>query len=178
MPLAAAKSTATADVPHVTRTPRTPRCCYGAACPLPQPPPPPPSIPPPSPNGPAPHLPGVAEELLWFIAGCTSAKVLQDKGVHIWDGNSSREYLDSIGLPQREVGDLGPVYGFQWRHFGAEYKDMHTDYTGQVRQRTPCRLTATAAAAASLLPICLKAAAACLLLLPDCCLPDCCRLTA
>jgi dihydrofolate reductase/thymidylate synthase len=74
---------------------------------------------------------GVAEELLWFVRGCTSARVLQDKNVRIWDGNSSREYLDSIGLTEREVGDLGPVYGFQWRHFGAEYGTMHDDYAGK-----------------------------------------------
>jgi len=74
---------------------------------------------------------GVVEELLWFVAGATNANLLRDRGVHIWDGNSSREYLDSIGLNHREEGDLGPVYGFQWRHFGAEYKDMHADYTGE-----------------------------------------------
>eukprot|EP00002_Diphylleia_rotans_P004063 TRINITY_DN1291_c0_g2_i1.p1 TRINITY_DN1291_c0_g2~~TRINITY_DN1291_c0_g2_i1.p1 ORF type:complete len:486 (-),score=113.17 TRINITY_DN1291_c0_g2_i1:116-1573(-) len=74
---------------------------------------------------------GVAEELLWFISGNTSAKTLQDKNIRIWDGNSSREYLDKIGLSHREVGDLGPVYGFQWRHFGAAYETMHTDYTGK-----------------------------------------------
>ncbi len=74
---------------------------------------------------------GIAEELFWFIRGSTNAKELQDKNVRIWDGNSSREYLDSIGLTHWEVGDLGPVYGFQCRHFGAQYVDMHTDYTGQ-----------------------------------------------
>lgn len=74
---------------------------------------------------------GVLEELLWFIRGSTSAKELAEKKVHIWDANGSREFLDKSGFQDREEGDLGPVYGFQWRHFGAEYKDMHSDYTGQ-----------------------------------------------
>ncbi|XP_042482711.1 bifunctional dihydrofolate reductase-thymidylate synthase-like isoform X7 [Macadamia integrifolia] len=74
---------------------------------------------------------GVVEELLWFISGSTNANVLQEKGIHIWDGNASRDYLDSIGFSDREVGDLGPIYGFQWRHFGARYTDMHADYSGQ-----------------------------------------------
>ncbi|VFQ67850.1 unnamed protein product [Cuscuta campestris] len=74
---------------------------------------------------------GVVEELLWFISGSTNAKILQEKGIHIWDGNASRDYLDSIGLEDREEGDLGPIYGFQWRHFGATYTNMHADYTGQ-----------------------------------------------
>jgi len=74
---------------------------------------------------------GVAEELLWFVAGETDANKLAAKDIHIWDGNGSREYLDSIGLGHREVGDLGPVYGFQWRHFNAPYSDMHADYAGK-----------------------------------------------
>jgi dihydrofolate reductase / thymidylate synthase len=73
---------------------------------------------------------GVAEELLWFISGDTNAKTLQDKDIHIWDGNGSREFLDKCGLAHREVGDLGPVYGFQWRHFGAKYDTMHASYDG------------------------------------------------
>ncbi|KAG8170095.1 hypothetical protein KVR01_000840 [Diaporthe batatas] len=73
----------------------------------------------------------VLAELLWFIAGETSSLSLSEQGVKIWDGNGSREYLDSVGLGHREAGDLGPVYGFQWRHFGAEYVDARADYTGQ-----------------------------------------------
>jgi len=82
---------------------------------------------------------GVVEELLWFVRGDTNANHLSEKGVKIWDGNGSREFLDKRGLSHREQGDLGPVYGFQWRHFGAEYKDMHTDYTGKgVDQLAEC----------------------------------------
>ncbi|XP_058412839.1 thymidylate synthase isoform X1 [Diceros bicornis minor] len=74
---------------------------------------------------------GVLEELLWFIKGSTNANELSSKGVKIWDANGSRDFLDSLGFSTREEGDLGPVYGFQWRHFGAEYKDMDSDYSGQ-----------------------------------------------
>ena len=61
----------------------------------------------------------------------TSSLALSAQGVKIWDGNGSREFLDSVGLSHREEGDLGPVYGFQWRHFGAEYVDAKTDYAGK-----------------------------------------------
>lgn len=74
---------------------------------------------------------GVIEELLWFVSGCTDGQVLADKGVNIWEGNGSREYLDKVGLGRRRVGDLGPVYGFQWRHFGAEYGTCEDDYKGK-----------------------------------------------
>lgn len=69
-------------------------------------------------------------ELLWFVSGATSSLPLSEQGVKIWDGNGSRAFLDSVGLSHRAVGDLGPVYGFQWRHFGAEYVDAETDYAG------------------------------------------------
>lgn len=74
---------------------------------------------------------GIIEELLWFVRGSTNGQELSDKGVKIWEGNGSRAYLDSIGLGHRKEGDLGPVYGFQWRHFGAEYETCEDDYTGK-----------------------------------------------
>ncbi|OAL38280.1 thymidylate synthase [Fonsecaea nubica] len=76
-------------------------------------------------------LRAVTTELLWFVSGCTTSKPLSDAGIHIWDGNGSREFLDKLGFVDREEGDLGPVYGFQWRHFGAAYEDCHADYSGK-----------------------------------------------
>ncbi|RWS30504.1 thymidylate synthase-like protein [Leptotrombidium deliense] len=74
---------------------------------------------------------GVVEELLWFIRGSTNSKELSSIGVKIWNANGSKEYLESLGFANREEGDLGPVYGFQWRHFGATYKDMNCDYSAE-----------------------------------------------
>ena len=74
---------------------------------------------------------GVVEELLWFLKGSTDSNLLSQKGVKIWDKNGSREFLDNLGFFHRNDGDLGPVYGFQWRHFGAEYLTKDTDYTGK-----------------------------------------------
>lgn len=73
---------------------------------------------------------GVKEELLWFLQGDTYAPHLSEKGVRIWDGNGSREFLDSRSLTYKE-GELGPVYGFQWRHWGAAYEGHDVDYDGK-----------------------------------------------
>jgi thymidylate synthase len=66
------------------------------------------------------------KELLWFISGSTDNSILQEQNVHIWDGDAKKasefNYID---------GDLGPIYGHQWRHFNAEYVDCHSDYSGK-----------------------------------------------
>ena len=67
------------------------------------------------------------KELLWFIRGETDNRLLQAQNVHIWDGNASREFLDSRGLTDRVEGDLGPIYGFQWRNFGGDYENYDND---------------------------------------------------
>jgi thymidylate synthase len=54
---------------------------------------------------------GVVEELLWFIKGSTNSKDLSEKDVKIWDANSTRSYLDSIGLINREEGNL-KIYSY------------------------------------------------------------------
>lgn len=67
------------------------------------------------------YFKGVVEELIWFLKGQTDANILKNKGVDIWNGNGSREFLDKRGLYNNREMDLGPVYGFQWRNFGGEY---------------------------------------------------------
>ena len=71
---------------------------------------------------------GIKEELMWFLRANTDSKDLSDKNVHIWDGNSNREFLDSIGLNSYQEWDCGPIYGFQWRHFNAEYTGCKSNY--------------------------------------------------
>ena len=66
-------------------------------------------------------LRGVVEELLWFVRGDTDARHLAAKGVHIWDANAAA-HAQAKGLPATDVGQLGPVYGHQWRRFGATTK--------------------------------------------------------
>ena len=73
---------------------------------------------------------GIIEELLWFLRGSTNAKELQDKNIHIWDGNSSQDFINKLNLPYIE-GDCGPIYGFNFRHFGATYHDCNTNYSNQ-----------------------------------------------
>jgi len=58
------------------------------------------------------------EELMWMLRGQTDAKILQDKGIRIWDGNTTREFLDKNGLHDVPTGFIGKGYGYQMRSFG------------------------------------------------------------
>ncbi len=65
---------------------------------------------------------GVIEELLFFLRGDTDTKKLEAKGVNIWKGNTTREFLDKRGLTYLPEGDMGKGYGFQWRNFDGDDK--------------------------------------------------------
>lgn len=65
------------------------------------------------------HLKSIIHELLWFLAGDTNVKYLQDNGVRIWN-----EWAD-------EDGDLGHIYGYQWRSW-PDYEGGHIDQISEV----------------------------------------------
>ena len=62
------------------------------------------------------HFRSVAIELLWFLRGDTNVQYLQDNKVSIWNEWSTADQTARFGRP---AGELGPVYGHQWRNFGA-----------------------------------------------------------
>jgi thymidylate synthase len=61
------------------------------------------------------------KELLWFIRGETDTDILAQQGVHIWDANTTRKFLNSRGLRLYPNGMAGPIYGYQWRFFNSKY---------------------------------------------------------
>jgi thymidylate synthase len=66
------------------------------------------------------HLKSIIHELLWFVRGETHVTQLQEVGVSIWDEWATAEQTARFG---RKEGDLGPVYGHQWRNFGATERE-------------------------------------------------------
>lgn len=86
---------------------------------------------------------GIFEELIMFLNGETNVRELQKKKVGIWNGNTSREWLDSHNLQHYEVGETGPFYGFQWNFFGADYlgansRDAHGKDLKGINQLEQC----------------------------------------
>lgn len=78
----------------------------------------------------------VATELEFFIKGITDKKWLQDHNNHIWDEWAHPKKAPYGHTPEAKAKmaderDLGPIYGFQWRHFNADYSNYDVDYTGQ-----------------------------------------------
>lgn len=75
-------------------------------------------------------LRGIFEELLFFLQGQTNTKILEEKGVNIWKGNTTHEFLDKMNLPYEE-GDMGPMYFYQIYHFNAPYEGCNANYEGK-----------------------------------------------
>jgi thymidylate synthase len=71
------------------------------------------------------------KELLWFIKGDTNNGNLAKQGVKIWNDNASLEFKKSIGIDYKNEGDLGPIYGHQWRFFNAEYSGCDNSYKNE-----------------------------------------------
>jgi thymidylate synthase len=76
----------------------------------------------------------IVAEVLWFLSGSTNTKFLVENGVNIWNDNTSREFLDKRGLYDYKDGDIGPLYGYQWRNFGGNFKDPNSKGIDQINR--------------------------------------------
>jgi len=70
----------------------------------------------------------IVQELLFFLRGNTDTKLLLDKSVRIWEHNTNKNALEALNLNYREHV-MGPMYGWSWRHFNAEYSQTLADTT-------------------------------------------------
>ena len=86
------------------------------------------------------HLKSIIYELLWFLKGDTNIKYLQDNGVKIWD-----EWADADG-------NLGPVYGHQWRNWNSEEIDQISDLITELKTNPNSRRMLVSAWNPSVLP--------------------------
>jgi len=86
------------------------------------------------------HLKSIIYELLWFLKGDTNIKYLQDNGVRIWN-----EWAD-------DNGDLGPVYGAQWRNWNGEGIDQISQVIDQIKNNPDSRRIIVSAWNPSVLP--------------------------
>ncbi len=86
------------------------------------------------------HLKSIIYELLWFLNGDTNIKYLKENGVRIWN-----EWAD-------ENGDLGPVYGFQWRNWNGDNIDQITELIDNLKKNPNSRRMLVSAWNPSVLP--------------------------
>ena len=86
------------------------------------------------------HLKSIIHELLWFLKGDTNIKYLQDNGVKIWDGWADKN------------GDLGPVYGSQWRNWNNDNIDQISNLMEMIKKNPKSRRMIVSAWNPSVLP--------------------------
>lgn len=70
---------------------------------------------------------GIVAELLMFLGGRTDTRELEVQGIKIWRGNTSREFLDRNKKENYAEGEMGPMYGYQWRNYGNTGHDQIKD---------------------------------------------------
>jgi thymidylate synthase len=86
------------------------------------------------------HLKSIVHELLWFVNGDTNIKYLQENGVKIWDGWANEE------------GELGPVYGYQWRNWNGDGIDQITNLINEIKTNPNSRRLLVSAWNPSVMP--------------------------